>query len=184
MFGNARIEEATLYYLYMLSDGTVENKEKKIFDNLCKELNVDSEEKKEIINKCKTVLDNQPNVIDIIVTEKYDEQVGKKWIGMRSVSELAQVIWNLVRLGYADAVYSAEEKEIVNYLMDKWSIAPEVYQEFIDTAETLLSLKQYKSWISTAYTKGNIQEEKKKNIENEMQMLRDDVQLTINELTM
>lgn len=100
------------------------------------------------------------------------------------MSELAQVIWNLVRLGYADSMYSAEEKEIVNYLMDKWSIAPEVYQEFIDTAETLLSLKQYKSWISTAYTKKKIAEEKKKSIENEMQMLLDDVQLTINELTM
>ena len=184
MFGNVRIEEATLYYLYMLSNGTVENKEKEVFDNLCKELNVDSEEKNEIINKCKTVFDAQPNVLDIIVTEKYDEQVGKKWIGMRSMSELAQVIWNLVRLGYADSMYSAEEKEIVNYLMDKWSIAPEVYQEFIDTAETLLSLKQYKSWISTAYTKKKIAEEKKKSIENEMQMLLDDVHLMINELTM
>lgn len=56
MFGNVRIEEATLYYLYMLSNGTVENKEKEVFDNLCKELNVDSEEKTKLLINAKQYL--------------------------------------------------------------------------------------------------------------------------------
>lgn len=184
VFGNVRIEETTLYYLYMLVDGNVTNKKKDIFDDLCRELKVDSDEKKEIINICKKKIEGQASVLDVIVTEKFDEQVGRRWMGLRDASSLARVIWNLVNLGYADSKYSEEEKKIIQYLMDKWSVSLEVYQEFIDVSETLLSLEQYRGWISSVYPKGRLGEKKKKNVENEIQMLLDDIQLTISEAAM
>ena len=60
---------------------------------------------------------------------------------LKNASDLARIIWNLIKLGYADTVYSEEEKEIVNYLVDKWDISVEVYQEMIDIADTILGKK-------------------------------------------
>ena len=185
MFGDTKREEAKLYYLYMLADGNAANSERKIFDSICNELNVESDMKKEIIDECNMIVAENTSILDAITTEELDEKIKQGWLfELRSDSTRARIIWNMVNLGYADSEYSMEEKEIVNYLLDKWSVNEEVYQEFIDTEETIASLYKYKEWIAATFPQGDVRGKKEADVENEVRMLLEDVQLTIKELTM
>lgn len=184
MFGGNRNEEATLYYLYMMADGDVSYSEEKIFDEICKELNIDTDEKNSVIEKCKSLATGKADVFSIMVREKIDEQAGQGWFGLRDASSLARVIWNLVNLGYADSYFSDEEKKIVHYLVDKWSVSSEVYQELVDTADTMLALTKQKEWIASTFSKGSIRDKKEKEVDSEIKQFLEDVKLTIQELTM
>lgn len=186
MFGSNCNEEATLYYLYMMADGNVSYSEEKIFDEICKELNLDTDEKNSVIEKCKGFAANETDVFSIVVREKIDEQVGQGWLGfgLRDASSLARIIWNLVNLGYADSSYSDEEKKIVNYLVAKWSVSTEIYQELVDIAETMLALTKQRGWIASIFSKDSIRDKKERKVDSEIKHLLEDVNLTIQELTM
>lgn len=186
MFGNNKNEEASLYYLYMMADGNVSYSEEKLFDSICKDLNLDDESKKEIINKCKELSRESSDLFSVMVRERIDEEASNGWMGFgrRDASSLARIIWNLVNLGYADSKYSGEEKKIVKYLVDKWSISQEVIQEFVDTADTILALSKQKEWIATTYGKGNVRDKKEKEVDAQINEMLEDVKLTIKEITM
>lgn len=184
MFGSSHKEEAMLYYLYMMSDGEVSYSEEKLFDEICKELNLNEEEKKSAIEKCKEIAKDPNDALYTILSEKLDEQVGQGWFGLKDKSTLARIIWNLVNLGYADARYSDEEKKIVNHLLGKWEIDKEVYQEMVDTADTMLALTKQKEWIVSTFSKGSERDEKEKRIDTEINTMLSDVKLTIAEMTM
>ena len=94
----------------------------------------------------------------------------------------ARMIWNLVNIGYADSVYSPAEKKIVNYLVEKLEVKPEVYKEFIDIADTMLALNKQRQWIQMTYTQENVIAKKENQIDQEMKLLADQVELTIQEL--
>lgn len=183
MFGSNR-NEATLYYLYMMADGAVSHGEETIFDEICKELSIDYYAKLSVIDKCKDLAAGKTDVFSIVIREKIDEQVGQGGFGLRNASSLARVIWNLINLGYADSCYSGEEKQIVRYLVDKWSVNTEVYQALVDTADTMLALTRQKEWIASTFSTGSIRDEKEKKVDSEIKQLLEDVKLTIQELTM
>lgn len=185
MFGTNNNEEAILYYLYMMADGEVTYSEEKIFDKICEELRIDAETKKEVVQKSVQLASDSKEIFDCIIKERIDAQVEQNLFGVKKdESNLARIIWNLINLGYADSDYSEEEKKIVNYLITRWSVKEEVYQEFIDTAETLLALEQHKEWIVQTVPRGCVRDNKEKDVDSEMQMLLNDVKLTIDELTM
>lgn len=179
-----RKEEATLYYLYMMADGEVSYSEEKLFDEICRELEVDTDTKNLVIKNCKELTAGTTNMFSIIIREKIDEQAGQNWFGLRNLSSRARIIWNLINLGHADACYSKEEEKIVNYLIDKWDISTEVYQEFVDIADTMLALTKHKEWIQKTFHKGSARDKKEKEVDTEMKQLTDDVKLTIKEITM
>lgn len=182
--GKRESVEASLYYLYMMADGEVTYSEEKIFDTICKELDIDYDTKEKIIKKCKEFAGKNSDMLNVIMSEKIDEQSGQNWFGERDLSKDARIIWNLVNLGYADNVYSEEERKISKYLVDKWSVNLEVYQEFIDIADTMLALVKQREWVLSTFTKGRERDKKEKKIESEMEQLLSDVNLTIEELTM
>lgn len=184
MFENNQSSEAALYYLYMMADGEVSCSEEKVFDAICKELSIDNDTKNSIIEKCKDLTNDTSDVFSIIVREKIEEQVGRGWIGSSKASYLARTIWNLVNLGYAGSIFSEEEKRIVNYLKDKWAIDLEVYQEFVDIADTMLALTKQKEWLVSTLPNGSERDEQEKDIDTKIMQLQDDVKLTINELRM
>lgn len=180
-------KEAMLYYLYMMADGEVSNNEKKIFNTICKELNIDSDKKKSVIKRCKELVDGTDDILNIIIREKIDEeagQVGVMFLHFRDISSSARIIWNLINLGYADSAFSDEEKRIVNYLIDKWSVDPEVYQEFADTVDTILALEKQKEWIASTFPEDSARNKRKRNLDITIKQLQDDVKLTIDELAM
>lgn len=182
MFWQNKEQEASLYYLYMMADGEVSYSEEKIFDQLCGEMEIQSDTKNQIIEKCKQI--GKGNVLSVIVNEKIDDEVGKSFLGLHDKSVLARIIWNLINLGYADTVYSDAEKKIVKHLVDKWSMDREVLQEFIDTADTMLALRKKRDWISVTFDKGTERDKMEKETDGEIKMLFDNVKLTIQELTM
>ena len=47
--------QAKLYYLYMMSDGNVSDNEKKRFNSICKELSLDADDKKRIIEESREI---------------------------------------------------------------------------------------------------------------------------------
>lgn len=199
-------DEAKIYYLYMMSDGQVSHDEERIFDKLCKELEIDEDTKKAIVSECKKLVGSGKTICDIIQSEQLEISTGCKWFrNSRDSSVVSRVIWNLVSLGYADTDYSEEEKKIVNYLINQWEIKPEVYQEMIDTADTILALTNQKEWVVSTFSKTHIGGEggkkteseiyeilttrreqcrkKVNDIEEEIGMLLSDMELTIAELT-
>lgn len=182
MFWENKDQEVALYYLYMMADGNVSYSEEKIFDQLCGEMEIPGDTKQQIIEKCKQI--GNGDILSVIVNEKIDDGAGKSFFGLHNKSVLARIIWNLINLGYADAVYSNAEKKIVKHLVDKWSIDKEVLQEFIDTADTMLALTKKKEWISTTFNKGIESDKREKKTDSEIKMLLDNVKLTIQELTM
>lgn len=184
MFGTGKKEEAMLYYLYMMSDGEVSYSEEKLFNEICKELELDEDDKHSAIDKCKEIAKNPKAAFDVIMSEKFDEQVGQGWFGLKDASTLARILWNLVNLGYADSCYSQEEKKIVNYLIEKWNVDKEVYQEMVDTSDTMLALTKQKEWVVSTFAKGSIRDEKEKKIDSEINTMLSDIKLTIEELTM
>ena len=184
MIGIYTIEEAKLYYLYMLADGEVHSREETKFDQICKELKIEPEAEKEIIKECKNSEKQSQDLLNVIINEKIDEKAGRGMFGIQNVSSQARIIWNLVDLGYADREYSNEEKRIVNYLVDKWSVNSEILQEFVDTADTILALTRQKSWIYNQFPRGAERNKREKKVDNQIMELLEDVKLTIKELTM
>ena len=59
-----------------------------------------------------------------------------------------------------------------------------MYQELIDTADTMLALSKQKGWIVSAFPKGSARDKRKKAVNEEITRLMDDVKLTVEELTM
>ena len=147
-------------------------------------MNVDADEQNAVIEKCKGLVKGKTDVFSIIIREKIDEQVGQGWFGLWDESSLARIIWNLVDLGYADSVYSDEEKKIVSYLVNKWSVREETYRELIDIADTILALTKQKEWVVSTYSRGSLRDKKEKDIDSEIEQLLGDVKLTIEELKM
>lgn len=177
--GNKKVE-ASLYYLYMMADGEISNNESKIFNEICKELDIDNDENELIVEECKRIVEKDSDILSVIVKEEIDENLAKVW----SSSKHARIVWNLINLGYADTVYSEEEQKIVRHLIDKWEVDTEIYQEFVDTADTMLALIKKKEWILSTFSNGSESDKKMKEIDFTMERLLSDVNLTIEELTM
>ncbi len=184
MFGTGQKEEAMLYYLYMMSDGEISGNERKLFSKICKEMDLDEDDKRVVMKKCKEMTKNSSTILGVILSNNLDEQVGRGWLGITNSSMLSSVIWNLVNLGYADKVYSDDEKRIVDHLVKKWEIDPEVYQEMVDTADTMLALTNQKEWVASTFEKGSARNKRMKKIDSEIERLHSDIKLTIDELTM
>lgn len=183
MTGNKK-DEAMLYYLYMMADGEVTDNEEKIFKKICKELSVMAEDKKAVIKKCKELVEREKSAFNAIIVEKIDEKASIDSFFKKDDSRLAHIIWNLVNLGYADSVYSDEEKEIVSHLVDKWSVSLECYQEFVDAAETILALTNQKEWVTYTFSDDDIRVKKEKVIDSEIKKILKDVSLSIEEIIM
>ena len=176
--------EASLYYLYMSADGQKTYSEEKVFSKICDELSLDETQKEDVIRKCKELLAYSKDVKDIIEMEKIDENAKKGWILDRPKSELAGIIWNLINLGYSDQYFSQPEKEIVQELAKKWDISSQVYHEFIDISETMLSLTEQRNWAYSHSVNMESYERAERQCDEDMATLLNDVNLTIQELAM
>ena len=153
--------EAMLYCLYMMADGEISYSEEKIFDVLCKEMNVNEDEQKEIMEECRRL-------------------AGRSFFHWLSKRKKREIIWNLVNLGYADSVYLEDEKKIVDFLLQKWEISRAFYQNLLDIADTMLSLSKQKEWVVANFN-GHERDTKEKYLDEQIKKLFEDVQLTIEE---
>ncbi len=177
-------KEAMLYYLFMMADGDISYNEEKNFNKICEELEIDEIEKQSIAESCLKLVQGSKTVLDVIKDRELEKQlgqVGSSIFNYKDAVSNARIIWNLVNLGYADKCYSEEEKRIVCYFIEKWDFDKEVYQEMIDTSETILALTNQKTWAITTLNESEAIEKKKKSIEDEIGKLFSDIQVTIEE---
>ena len=180
MFDSRDMEEAALYFLYMMADGEISDGEMKLFDEICKNMDLSEEDKENIADKCKKRAENNPDILKMIQEEKIEEQVGERYYYGADKGKRGRIIWNLVNLGYADSYYSKEEKTIVKYFVENWSVDSGVYREFKDIADTILALTKQKAWIVSTFP-AEEREEKVLKIDHEIEELLDDAKLTIRE---
>ena len=176
-----RISETKLYYLYMLADGDISYSEEKIFEKICEENGVISVERNIIIENFETETKKNSDMFDVLIKEKLDEKIPNVCFVDAVKDALARIIWNLVNIGYADGLYSEEEKRIVKYLVNKWNIPEELYLEFTDVADTMLALEKQRKWIHETF-EGKELDNKEKEIDLCIKELLEEVKISINEL--
>ncbi len=182
-----RTDQAKLYYLYMLSDGEASEREKKLFTTICKDLNIDVDEKKRIIKECEnTPFDGIFDEIKELAGEPVKEMKNSSSLlsimsFLGNSEDYATILCNLINLGYADTKYTYEEREIVDFLKNHWKITEDLYQEMIDVAETCLALEEHKKWVEgledSAY-----KDEKMKQIKKDIRSAQDGIKITLAEL--
>ena len=182
LYGINRKKEAMLYYLYMMCDGEVSYSEEKVFNKICNDLKIEKKDVEEVITDCRVLAPDPESAFSVIVREKIEENVINQWFGISNKSERARIIWNLLNLGYADTRFSENEKKIVSYIVRKWNIDDNVYQEMVDTSETMLALVKQKEWLLKTFFKDKERDEKEKIIDNEIDKMFTDIPITIEEL--
>lgn len=179
-------EQAKLYYLYMMSDGDVSDNEKKIFNSICKELNIDADDKKQIIKECRQIQkDKGLSCIEVVKKNAEESYVfGMCGIDLHSYESdenKAKIIWNLINLGYSDTHYTFNEREVVDFLRKFWGIPDDLYQEMIDVAETCLALKKHKEWAD-GLPESDFKLEKMKQIKKDIKFTQETIKTTISEI--
>ena len=176
----SRENEVKLYYLYMMADGEVSPFEMLNFMRISEKLGVEEEKRKAIVKETESLEGYEDEIFKNIknIVEKNESLSFEKSQAVHNAS----IIWNLVNIGYADSVYSSAEKRIVSYLVERWKVEPDIYQEFVDTADTLLALTEQKIWTSNAYRDENKKAEKEKMIDEEKELLVSNIELTLQEL--
>lgn len=179
--------QAKVYYLYMMSDGEVSKNEKSLFNAICKELHLDTEQKKEIIKECEDiVIKERYRCIDVLrknARESYvsgilDLDLDK----CATEADKTTFIWNLINLGYADAYYTKVEQEIVNFLCEYWAINDSIYQEMIDVAETVVVLEKHREWIENEWDESEEKQHKLKSIKKDIKYVYSTISTTISEI--
>lgn len=164
------IGQAKLYYLYMMSDGDISAGEKKLFNKICQELCLETEDKKRIRQECNEIIKKEKRTCIEVIKKNMEEPLIYGVLNINfykyiSKEDRAKILWNLVNLGYADSYFTSNEKEIVDFIREYWKIPDNLYQEMIDIAETCLALEQYKSCLEelpdTDYKKKKIKQVKK-----------------------
>ena len=178
--------QAKLYYLYMMSDGEVSDGEKKLFDKICKALYLDADDKKRIQQECNEI-SKQEKMTCIEVVEKNVEEsymYGTLDIDLDkyvSDEDKAKILWNLINLGYADAHFTIDEREVVDYLREYWEIPDSLYQEMIDVAETCLALEKHKLWVE-GLPDTDYKLEKIKQVKKDLKYVQETILTTISEI--
>ncbi len=67
-----------------------------------------------------------------------------------SKKEVKKLLWMLVSLAYADGEFIEEEKKFIKFIANKYKIEKSILQEFIDYANTFISLETYDKEIETS----------------------------------
>lgn len=181
-------EQAKLYYLYMMSDGEVSKDEKKIFNIICKELELGKEIQDSIVKECKEIeeryemtcielLENDMGVINL-----KSDIMELILSGTDETEQRATILWNLINLGYADAHFTSDEREVVDFLREKWEISESVYIEMVDVAETCLALEQHKKWVKQL-PESEYKLIKSKQVNQNMKFTQETIKTTISEMS-
>lgn len=178
--------QAKLYYLYMMSDGDVSDGEKKLFTTICKELGVDTDDKKEIIKECKQIqMEEGLSCIEVVEKNaKESYMYGVLDIDLNSYEsdvDKAKIIWNLINLGYADTHFTIDEREVVDYLRKYWEVSDALYQEMFDVAETCLALEKHRAWVENL-PESDYKLEKIKQIKKDIKFVQETIKTTISEI--
>lgn len=175
--------QIALYYLFMMVDGKLSYSEEKRFDFLCREMGVDINQKKSIVDECIKLLNKFNNSsFTVVITEKLYENISDYFGNRPDTCTLASILWNLITLGYSDKNFSKEEEFIIKFLIKVWSLDEDLYIEMIDTMNAIAALEDQKDWLVSVFSEDADRDAEEKNIDNAIEVLESDIKLTIQEL--
>ncbi len=191
-------EETTLlkiYSLFVLVDGKWTPSIKENLDEIAKSLKVNKNEANEIYGDSRaSVWSSLPEVnlsddysFEVISEIEDTLNMGPFWLrdagnSKSYKSEQADVLWNMVLLGYDDGKYSDSEKKVIEHFAIKWKIKPIVLTEFMDTAETLKMLERQKDWLKTTQQSYDEISKQLKVVDQNIKRMLDNARATISEV--
>lgn len=191
-------EETTLlkiYSLFVLVDGKWTPSIKENLDEIAKSLKVNKKEANEIYGDSRaSVWSSLPEVnlsddysFEVISEIEDTLNMGPFWLrdagnSKSYKSEQADVLWNMVLLGYDDGKYSDSEKKVIEHFAIKWKIKPIVLTEFMDTAETLKMLERQKDWLKTTQQSYDEISKQLKVVDQNIKRMLDNARATISEV--
>lgn len=173
----AKLQQLKICFLFMHADGESSPSETKYLNDILTKSNLSEESLQEFQAFCGQMMLKMSTGNPKTVISEINELLGEKrswWLPFMfnsidgSKGMQAQTIWTLINLGYADNEYSEPEKQVVNHLIERWEMNPNLVAEFNDTADTILALTLQKQWAqntSKPYTDiNNIIQELDRNI--------------------
>lgn len=193
VFSTYEVKQLAIYYLFLLADGALSVSEESLLQEIISKMSLSESYIKEYRNyrkylESKNLIHNTDDVvreIDKILGEKPSSSIPLRIFGTDLDTNKvfqAQTIWTLINLGYADKVYSENEKKLVNHLIDRWKVDPTLVDELIDTADALLALTLEKQWAissSMPYAKIRKMEEE---IDRSIAVMSANIETTISEV--
>lgn len=134
-----------IYYLFTYSDGESTYEEITCFQSICKEMNISKEIQDEIINK----YSSNANITYECIVGKITQYLESNFWIKNDKRKQASFIWNLINIGFADKDFSENERKILSFVIDYLGFNKTAFNDYIDTAETILMLTNEKEWIKT-----------------------------------
>lgn len=140
------VAQLKIYALFMWADGDASGDEKKILEEqFAKNLELSTTEVIEVYNYCQKIhvfpgRNNSGVIMSEIdkVLEANSDTGGLSHLAIdRQPRIQTEIIWNLMNLARSDGEASESEQEVIDYLVQRWSIKPVILQEFNDSIETL-----------------------------------------------
>lgn len=129
-------------YLFTYSDGNSSSEEMTLFQSICREMDVDQRMQDTIIRKYSSDTNITYEYIVGKITQFLDADTWTK-------SKQAELIWDLVNIGYADKDFSENERKIISFIVEQLKFSKTTLDDYIDTSETMLMLTNEKEWIKT-----------------------------------
>lgn len=177
---NYSIDENVLKIVYYLmsADGKIDDSEMNKFNEFGQHYyNYDSE-KDSIVNECLAQLDKSFGESDYmdVVKEGVDKCIQYSYLDDEDKRNLVCL---LVNMAYANGEYSAEEKQLVRYIVRKLDVDKSYLVEMEDTAKALLALQNKQAWAEDSNMPYNDVKSIISEIESDQKILTDSVRALI-----
>lgn len=154
-----KVEQLKIYLLFMQADGDSSKSEMKYLEDIVSKMDLSDSGRQEFQAFLGQLLMKPLDKGSSSAIHEIEQLLGEKEENCNydflrySIDNnkmlQAQTIWTLINLGYADKEYSKPEKEIVNYLVERWEMDPALVFELNDTADTILALTSQKEWVKS-----------------------------------
>lgn len=177
-----------LYCFFLMADGDISPAGRERLDQICREMEVDDYHRDYIIWRCNKPYDKQSwshaeHIRGCIKKTLRNEEGKLGSSGNLFTGKGAQVsvLWTLCNLGYADGECSEEKKRIIQYIAERWKVAPSVLADLTDTVQALAALTAQKEWVKTTGRPFDAVRETVEELDRNIQMMADNVRMLIAE---
>lgn len=174
--------QAKIYTLFLLANGQWKDKEQNFLNTICSEMELEESVKQDIFTYCQELKITKGEHSNKIIQE-IDKALDDGFMsGFNDDPRLpVETIWTLINLSYTDQDYS-KGKKVIQYLIRKWEIKPEVISELTDTAETILLLTKQENWLKTLNLPYDETKQRLEIIEQQIHLMLDNIKTTISEI--
>lgn len=182
-------EKAKLYYLFMISDGTISSKELSLYQEICTKMDLPSDFSQKIAYTYDHLTNSNNTNTDEIIKEikeiipdnNFGSYLWFSYDSFKNKKTQTKLLWNLINLGFSDTYFSDSEKQIIDFLANYWEFNQDILNEMIDVAETMYALEDKKEWIKQTKWTYDQKEASIKKVDKALERLNENVKIIISE---